>query len=432
MLSFTHVLTTADVLAAVRTSAFAVLCWVQAVGFLLMPLCSSMLALVAAFGTVALSWNIINTAGNTYVLWIAAEAAAARAARSGTTSTESSSVLINTVNAAFGAGSLAAPVVAELCATKLDRPLAAYWITAACTAVSAASFLLLPSPNPPGTTSSTGSSGTQQVGAAAEGTGADGSSLQQPLLADSSSSDAAVEVAAAADAAAGSSAAAAAPQQADWWSGTLLLLLGVTALFNLLNVGTEVGFGGWIFTYATKQAGLSEHEGHAVNAAYWAFFTLGRVLASFASLVLSPATLLFGSLPLALLGALAALLAPAAMMQTQGWMLLMGVTVLIGLGVSAGFANSLALLDSYCPCTGSITGLLGGVAGAGCMTIPLVVALLAKHTALQYQGLMWVCLTSFAVQLACVPLVLAVGRRLKREQAAKAVKDLDVSQDGTV
>lgn len=398
-----------------------------------------MLALVAAFGTVALSWNVINTAGNTYVLWIAAEAAAAKAARSGATSTESSSVLINTVNAAFGAGSLAAPVVAELCATTLGRPLAAYWITAALTAVSAVSFLLLPSPNPPGTTTSgsSGSSSTQQAGAATEGTG-NSSSLQQPLLADAaaaesiSSSDAAVEVAAAADAAAAGLSAAAAPQQADWWSGTLLLLLGVTALFNLLNVGTEVGFGGWIFTYATKQAGLSEHEGHAVNAAYWGFFTLGRVLASFAALVLSPATLLFGSLPLALLGALAALLAPAAVMQTQGWLLLMGVTVLIGLGVSAGFANSLALLDSYCPCTGSITGLLGGVAGAGCMTIPLVVALMAKHTSLQYQGLMWVCLASFAVQLGCVPVVLAVGRRLTREQAAEAFKDLDVSQDGTV
>jgi MFS family permease len=158
------------------------------------------------------------------------------------------------------------------------------------------------------------------------------------------------------------------------------------------------------------------------------FFTLGRVLASFAALVWSPSTLLFGSLPLALLGALAALLAPAAMMQQQGWWLLMGVTVLIGLGVSAGFANSLALLDSYSPCTGSITGLLGGVAGAGCMTIPLVVALLAKHTSLQYQGLMWVCLVSFGVQLACVPVVLLFGRRLKREEAAK-VKDLDLQDD---
>lgn len=147
------------------------------------------------------------------------------------------------------------------------------------------------------------------------------------------------------------------------------------------------------------------------------FFTLGRVLASFAALFWSPPTMLFGSLPLALLGALLALLAPASVMAQQGWLLLMGVTVLIGLGVSAGFANSLALLDSYCPCTGSITGLLGGVAGAGCMTVPLVVALLAKHTRLGYQGLMWVCLVSFVVQLICVPMVLLIGRRLRKEEA---------------
>lgn len=199
---------------------------------------------------------------------------------------------------------------------------------------------------------------------------------------------------------------------------------------------TAVGFGGFIFTYATKQAGLSEHEGHAVNSSYWLFFTLGRVLASFAAMVLSPSTILFSSLPLAVAGSCLALLTPAAVMQQQGWLLLLGVTVLVGLGASAGFANSLALLDSYCPCTGSITGLLGGVAGAGCMTVPLVVALLAKHTPLQYQGLMWVVLVSFGVQLACVPLVLLVGRRLKQEQlaavddAASITKDLFVLPPG--
>lgn len=219
------------------------LCCLQAAGFLLMPLCSSMLALTAAFGAVALSWNIINTAGNTYVLWIAAEAAAAKAARTGSTSTESSSVLINTVNAAFGAGSLAAPVVAELCATKMGQPLAAYWITSALTALSAVTFLLLPSPRPPGAAASNSgsNSGNQQMPAIAT-EGGDSSSLQQPLLDDSSTaaaadSDAAVEILAAADGAVAG--AAGQQQQADWWSGTLLLLLGVTALFNLLNVGTE-------------------------------------------------------------------------------------------------------------------------------------------------------------------------------------------------
>jgi len=37
----------------------------------------------------------------------------------------------------------------------------------------------------------------------------------------------------------------------------------------VLSCAPAVGFGGWIFTYATNQVGLSEHEGHAVNAAYW-------------------------------------------------------------------------------------------------------------------------------------------------------------------
>lgn len=202
----------------------------------MMPLCDTMFALTAAFGSVALSWNIINTAGNTYVLWIAAEAAAAKAAHSGSTNTESSSVLINTVNAAFGAGSLAAPVVAELCATTLGRPLAAYWITAALTALSAVTFLLLPSPRPPGSSSS---EGAQRVTAGSAGS--DNASLQVPLLADGSTaaaanSDAAVEIAAAAAAV---SAGSTAVQQANRQSGTLMLLLGVTAVFNLLNVGTE-------------------------------------------------------------------------------------------------------------------------------------------------------------------------------------------------
>jgi hypothetical protein len=215
----------------------------QAIGFMVMPLCSSLLALTAAFGFVALSWNIINTAGNTYVLWIAAEAAAAKAARSGSNGsggTASSSVLINTVNAAFGAGSLAAPVVAELCASALSKPLAAYYFTAALTALSAVTFLLLPSPKQPGSTNSNSSSTdagaavSSSAAAAAAAGSSDEQFLQQPLLAAAAAdSDAAVDIAGQAEAAT-----AAVPQR-NWFSGTLLLLLGVTAVFNLLNVGTE-------------------------------------------------------------------------------------------------------------------------------------------------------------------------------------------------
>lgn len=191
-----------------------------------------------------------------------------------------------------------------------------------------------------------------------------------------------------------------------WTGGPLTVLLLVVALFNFLNVGSEVAFGGWIFTYSLKQAGLSPQEGHYLNAAYWFAFTAGRVVASFAAVLLKPQALLFASLPMAILGAAVPILAPSA--WAGGWLLLV-VSILVGLGASAGFANALALLDSYYPCSGSVTGLLGGVAGAGCMVVPLIIALLAKHTSLQYQGLMWCSLVSFVVQLACVPLALLVG-----------------------
>uniref|UniRef100_A0A383VLH6 Major facilitator superfamily (MFS) profile domain-containing protein n=1 Tax=Tetradesmus obliquus TaxID=3088 RepID=A0A383VLH6_TETOB len=376
----------------------------QAIGFALIPYANSFTALAAAFGSVALSWNIVNTAGNTFILWIGNAQAEHNP--------QAQAFLINMVNALFGAGSLAAPLLAEMCATGLRQPMSVYWISAAMTAVSAASFLLLPSPKPPSSRSSSSSGGAgvlegqqqqQQQGAAA-------SEQQQAVPA------AAGEAAAAAVDAAGSDSSG---QQVAAWraGGPLMLLLLIISLFNFLNVGTEVAFGGWIFTYSVKQAGLSTQEGHFLNASYWAAFTLGRVAASFAAVYLSPAILLFASLPLAFIGSAAALLAPASWLASGGWLLLI-VTILVGLGASAGFANALAILDGFEPCTGSITGLLGGVAGAGCMMVPLVVALLAKHTSLGYGGLMLCCLVSFGVQLLCVPAALAVGAWLQasREQ----------------
>eukprot|EP00775_Hariotina_reticulata_P008475 gene8475-8658_t len=163
-------------------------------------------------------------------------------------------------------------------------------------------------------------------------------------------------------------------------------VLWIGSVFNFLNVGTEVAYGAWVFTYTVKQAQLSDHIGHFLNAAYWGSFTIGRVIASFAAAALQPTTILLCSLPLAVLGAATALLAPLTVAGSV-WLLLT-VSLLIGLGASAGFANSLALLDKYHPCTGSVTGWLGGVAGAGCMTIPFLISVLAKYTMFGYQGLM--------------------------------------------
>eukprot|EP00878_Enallax_costatus_P009486 GHUV01009912.1.p1 GENE.GHUV01009912.1~~GHUV01009912.1.p1 ORF type:complete len:478 (+),score=131.75 GHUV01009912.1:2037-3470(+) len=364
----------------------------QAVGFVLIPYTPTFAWLVACYGTVALSWNIVNTAGNTYILWIGNAA----------DRPEAQAFLINMVNALFGAGSLAAPLMAELCASWLADAMSVYWITGALTAVSAVTFLTLPSPEPPNSNSSSMSPAPLLTADAHPEAGDAEAAVVSPALRvdedniSSSSEELTTQL-----------------DDHYWTGGPLTVLLLVIALFNFLNVGTEVAFGGWIFTYAIKQAGLTPQEGHYLNASYWLAFTLGRVVASFAAVLMKPQTLLFASLPLAILGAAVCILAPSA--WAGGWLLLV-VTILVGLGVSAGFANALALLDSYYPCSGSVTGLLGGVAGAGCMVVPLIIALLAKHTTLQYQGLMWCSLVSFVVQLACVPLALLVGGWVQRSR----------------
>ncbi|KAF6265167.1 hypothetical protein COO60DRAFT_1118639 [Scenedesmus sp. NREL 46B-D3] len=205
----------------------------QAIGFAMIPYASSFTTLATAFGCVALSWNIVNTAGNTFILWIGNAQAEHNP--------QAQAFLINMVNALFGAGSLAAPLLAELCATGLGQAMSVYWISAAMTAVSAASFLVLPSPKPPGSSSSISSNG---LGAAEpqqqqqqQQTVAAHSGQQQQAAVD----DGTAAVAAAAQAAAVYEAVGDSCRPQAWWNGgPLMLLMLIISLFNFLNVGTEV------------------------------------------------------------------------------------------------------------------------------------------------------------------------------------------------
>jgi hypothetical protein len=131
----------------------------------------------------------------------------------------------------------------------------------------------------------------------------------------------------------------------------------------------QVGFGGWTTVYATSWLRQSEADGHALTAAYWTAFTAGRVAASAAAAALRPGPLLLASMPLALVGAGAALAVPSARLAGAP---ATTAVVLVGLGLSTGFANLLSLLEAYAPINGSVTGLLGGCAGAGTMLMPLV------------------------------------------------------------
>ena len=56
------------------------------------------------------------------------------------------------------------------------------------------------------------------------------------------------------------------------------LMLGMIVVFYLFYVGMEVGFTGWIFTYATTSNLLAEVSAAYATSLFWGTFTLGRLL----------------------------------------------------------------------------------------------------------------------------------------------------------
>ncbi|GBF95370.1 MFS transporter [Raphidocelis subcapitata] len=356
---------------------------IQAAGLAFVGRQTSLAGVAAVFGTVAASWNIHNCAGNVLAIQ--------------QTPQGRSALMVNLVNALFGLGALCAPLLAEACDRALGSTLLAFPVTAALAALSALVFLALPSPPTP-----------KQLAAAAAAAAADAEAAAVPLLAaeggggSSGAEGGGGEEPGATKPAAGGGA-------EDAWSlrGPLLHVLLPAAAFVFLSVGLEVGFGGWTTVYGTRYLGESESAGHALTSAYWGAFTAGRIAASAAAAVAPPATLLLASMPLAVAGAAAALALPPAVLA--GWPATVCV-VLVGLGLSTGFANLLALLEVHAPINGSVTGLLGGCAGAGTMLVPLAVAVLAKSTPLGFQGLMWTTLAAMVAQFACLAPILAAGR----------------------
>ena len=85
-------------------------------------------------------------------------------------------------------------------------------------------------------------------------------------------------------------------------------LVALSSLCVCVYVGSEVGFGGFIFTYATTHLDVADEPARILNSAYWGGLAAGRLLAIPAAARLRPHTILYASL-LGTLVAASALLA---------------------------------------------------------------------------------------------------------------------------
>jgi FHS family Na+ dependent glucose MFS transporter 1 len=144
-------------------------------------------------------------------------------------------------------------------------------------------------------------------------------------------------------------------------------LAALTALFFLLYVGAEAGFGGWVFSYADTLRLTDSATAAYLTSAFWGALTFGRLLAIPLAARLRPRTILLGDLLGCLASVGAILLLPRSLAAL--WLGTAG----LGLAMASIFPTTLAFAARRMPATGKVTSIFLVGASLGAMLVPWLI-----------------------------------------------------------
>ncbi len=146
-----------------------------------------------------------------------------------------------------------------------------------------------------------------------------------------------------------------------------VVLVGAFALFFFLYTGSEVAFGGLMYTYAMKLSITTPAQAAFLTSAFGGALTLGRLLSIPLAARLHPVLLLFGSLFGALLNL--ALIAIFPRSLSMLWIAVCG----LGLSMASVFPTIMSFSERRMTLTGQVTGLFFVGACLGVMSIPWMI-----------------------------------------------------------
>jgi fucose permease len=146
-------------------------------------------------------------------------------------------------------------------------------------------------------------------------------------------------------------------------TGLLLLM----STFLLLYVGAEIGFAGWIYTYAVEFRLSGPGAAAYLASFFWGALTVGRVLTVPAA-VRCPATAMLITSVAASIGSVLIIL-----LQPKSYAFLIVGTVGLGLSMAPIFPSALSFARSRMNLTGRITGVFILGSSLGSMIIPLII-----------------------------------------------------------
>lgn len=148
-------------------------------------------------------------------------------------------------------------------------------------------------------------------------------------------------------------------------TGSTKRLLVICSTFFVLYVGLEVGFAGWILTYA-EEIDFTERNATLVTSVFWAVFMAGRLLSAMVVNRVRPKVVMIASS--ILMVAAAIVLAVGAGAAPAVWI----GTAMMGLAAAPQFPVMLAYLERRMHLTGSDNSWFVGAAGLGGLVFPFV------------------------------------------------------------
>jgi FHS family Na+ dependent glucose MFS transporter 1 len=138
----------------------------------------------------------------------------------------------------------------------------------------------------------------------------------------------------------------------------------IMVLCFVLYVGSEVGYGNWIYAYAFKLNFETEVTAAYLTSAFWGSFTLGRLFGVWVSTRLKPITILSIDFAGSLLS-----LGLIIVFRESAAILWIG-TILLGISQASIFPTFLTLAEERIHVTGTVAGLFLLGAGVGGMILP--------------------------------------------------------------
>jgi len=141
----------------------------------------------------------------------------------------------------------------------------------------------------------------------------------------------------------------------------------IMVLCFALYVGSEVGYGAWIYTYAVKLNFGTEVTAAYLTAAFWGSFTLARLFGVWVSTRAKPITILIMDFAGCLIS-----IGFILLFRDSVTILWIG-TVLVGLAQASIFPTLLTLAEERMHVTGTITGWFLVGAGMGGMVLPWLI-----------------------------------------------------------